>query len=242
MRNDSSGKCIGVHPVTRLPGILLICMLVATAPNALAQGAGEPGWITDKFEVTMRTAPRKGASIARLLSSGTQIQLLESPAGSDYSRVQTLGGTEGWVLNRYLLKRAPARITQPEIEQRLQKSRDKVKGLERQLRDLTAERDALNQQMGQLENSGEGLQTELEEIRGLSANAIQINDQNKQLRQRLVDNERTLDQVKAENMRLASRSNREWFVIGALVLVFGFLLGLILPRIRWRKKSNWDAF
>ena len=51
--------------------------------------------------------------------------------------------------------------------------------------------------------------------------------------------EQALEDAKAENRRLASRSNREWFVIGALVVIFGILVGLILPRIRWKKKSSW---
>ena len=83
------------------------------------------------------------------------------------------------------------------------------------------------------------LQKELDEIRRLSSSVIETNEQNKQLRKRLIDNELSLDELKAENGRLAARSNREWFVIGALVVIFGIGIGLILPRIRWRRKSRW---
>jgi SH3 domain protein len=31
-------------------------------------------------------------------------------------------------------------------------------------------------------------------------------------------------------------------MVGAGVVLIGILAGLIIPRIRWRKKSSWDTF
>ena len=73
---------------------------------------------------------------------------------------------------------------------------------------------------------------ELDDIRSASANAIQLRDQNKSLRQRVIDMEREMNRVAMENRELASRANREWFVIGAAVLIVGMLLGIIVPRLK----------
>lgn len=219
---------------------ILIALSVCTglSPTIRAQ-EGEAAWVTDQFEVTMRTGQDTSKAIVRMLKSGTQVERLERPPGSDYSRVRTSSGAEGWVLNRYLQSRPPARVTQPEIERRLQQSEAQRNQLQSQVRSLTQERNELQRQLGEERSSGEEVQQQLSDVRKLSSNVIQIDEQNKQLRQRLIDNERTLDELKAENSRLASRSNREWFVIGAMVIMFGILVGLILPRIRWRKKSSW---
>jgi len=218
--------------------MLLACMALFPAQEADAQGA-ENAWVTDQFEVTMRTGQDRSKAIVRMLKSGTRVERLERPPGSDYSRVRTGSGAEGWVLNRYLLTRPPARITLPDVEKRLQQAQEQRKKLERQVRTLTEERTQLQRQLNQLQNSGEDVQKQLDDVRKLSSNVIQIDGQNKQLRQRLIDNELAVDELKAENSRLGSRSNREWFVIGAMVIMFGILVGLILPRIRWRKKSSW---
>lgn len=218
--------------------IVWACITLFPVPDADAQDA-ENAWVTDQFEVTMRTGQDKSKAIVRMLKSGTRVERLERPAGSDYSRVRTGSGAEGWVLNRYLLTRPPARITLPDVEQRLQQTQEQRKQLQGQVRALTEERAQLQRQLNQLQNSGEDVQKQLDDVRKLSSNVIQIDDQNKQLRQRLIDNERAVDELKADNSRLASRSNREWFVIGAMVIMFGILVGLILPRIRWRKKSSW---
>ena len=86
------------------------------------------------------------------------------------------------------------------------------------------------------------LQEQLDEIRELSTDAIQLDEQNKRLKQQLIDNERRVDELEAENRELSARSNREWFIVGAAVVVFGILLGLIIPRLRWQKKSSWSDF
>lgn len=230
--------------VSRPAGILwriAVCMFsLPLLPMQAAQAQdAEAAWVTDQFEVTMRTGQDTSKAIVRMLKSGTRVERLERPAGSDYSRVRTGSGAEGWVLNRYLLTRPPARVTQPDIERQLQQSQQKVRQLQGEVRTLTQERSQLQRQLDDSQNTGESVQQQLDDVRKLSSNVIQIEDQNKQLRQRLIDNERALDELKAENSRLASSSNREWFVIGAMVIMFGMSVGLIVPRIRWRKKSSW---
>lgn len=216
--------------------------LIFWAPSLGAQQGGSQSnqrWVSDQFEITMRNGKDNRKAIVRMLPSGARLELLEEDAEAGYSRVKTPGGAEGWVLNRYLMKSPPARMILPDLETRLRKSQEKRSELEREIRDLRKERSELQRQSGQLEKSGLTLQEELDEVRRLSSSVIEVNDQNKQLKRRLIENERLLDELKTENDRLVARSSREWFVIGALVVIFGILIGLILPRIRWRKKSGW---
>jgi len=220
--------------------VLLLLSLMLVAGSVSAQGA-ENGdrWVTDSFEITMRNGKGKRQSIIRMLRSGTKIELLETDAQEGYSRVRTGSGAEGWVLSRYLLKRPPARIAMPVVEARLRASESKRKELTAQLKTVSSEHDQLKRQLNSVETSGQGLQEELDDVRRLSANVIQVDSQNKSLRRTLAEAQGSVEKLQAENRRLASRANREWFIIGALVIIFGMLIGLILPRIRWRKKSSW---
>jgi SH3 domain protein len=236
---NNSGSVRGMLAAIALLGTTT---LIFWTPSLYAQQGGSKSsqrWVSDQFEITMRSGKDKRKAIVRMLPSGAQLELLEEDTDAGYSRVRVSSGAEGWVLNRYLMKRPPARLVLPDLESRLRKSQEKRSELEREIRDLRTERGELQRQSGQLEKSGSNLQGELDEIRQLSSSVIEVNDQNKQLKRRLIENERLLDELKAENNRLAARSNREWFVIGALVVIFGILIGLILPRIRWRKKSGW---
>jgi SH3 domain protein len=163
--------------------------LIFWAPSLNAQPGGSKSsqrWVSDQFEITMRSGKDNRKAIVRMLPSGAQLELLEEDAEAGYSRVRISSGAEGWVLNRYLMKRPPARLVLPDLESRLRKSQEKRSELEREIRDLGTERGELQRQSSQLEKSGSNLQGELDEIRQLSSNVIEVNDQNKQLKRRLI--------------------------------------------------------
>jgi len=209
------------------------------APASAQDEPGENRWVSDSFEITMRSGKGNRQAIVRMLRSGTKIELLETDPEAGYSRVRTASGAEGWVLNRYLLKSPPARVTMPQVEARLRASESKRRELAKELKNVQRERDQIKRQLGSVEASGQGLQKELDDVRRLSANVIQVDNQNKSLRQSLAETQAQVEKLQIENKRLASRANREWFIIGALVVMAGMLIGLILPRIRWRRKSSW---
>ncbi len=221
-------------------GLLLVMVACSTSSPVVAQDdAGQSVWVSDEFEITMRRGQGNRQAIIRMLASGTRLELLEKNDEAGYSLVRTGSGAEGWVLNRYLLRQPPARVTMPGLQAKLIQIEAQRTQLTRELRELTAERGALQRKLQQSVASSDDVHQELDRVRELSNNVIQIDIDNVQLRQSLGETQAELEKARDENRRLASRSDREWFVIGALVVIFGILVGLILPRIRWRRKSSW---
>lgn len=225
-------------------GVFLALLLLGLAGTMSMPAVAQQGdrWISDSFEVMMRSGKGNRQSIVRMLSSGSKVELLELDEAAGYARVRTPGGAEGWVLSRYLLRSPPAKVRLPNVEQQLAASQTKRKDLQQQLGQLRKERDQLQRQVAELERSGSTLQTQLSDIRRLSANVIQVDEQNQQLRERLAAAEQTLGELQRDKERLERRAAREWFVVGAGVIIIGIILGLILPRIRWRRKSSWSDF
>jgi SH3 domain protein len=234
-RRATTGK-LCVRSVSLMLGTLLML------GNGICNAADGERWVTDNLEITMRTAKDNRAKIIRMLRSGTRLEVVETDKAAGYTRVRTKGGTEGWVLSRYLLRSAPARVTLPDVQARMKRSDGQAQTLEKKNRTLQQERNELQRQLNQLENSSKGLESDLDKIRRTSSNAIQMEAENRELHQRLTETERTLTELENENNRLSGQSSREWFVVGAGVVIFGVLLGLILPRMRWRRKSSWGDF
>ena len=202
----------------------------------------EDRWVTDEFEVMMRTGKSNSQSIVRQLKSGTQVEVLAEDKAAGYTQVKVGSGAEGWVLSRYLKRGPTAKILLPNLEARLKKSEAATGELRREITELKRERQKLQNQVAELQSTGSSVQQQLDRVTKLSAGTIQVDDQNRQLKKRLVEGDQQIELLENENSRLGSRANREWFLVGGAVLVLGLLLGLILPRISWKKKSSWSDF
>jgi SH3 domain protein len=235
---DKRAAMLACHGLLVL--LVAACLGGVLLQPAVAQGADR--WVTDDFEVTMRTGKSNRQSIVRMLSSGSKVELIELDQEAGYALVRTSGGAEGWVLSRYLLAEPPARIRLPAIEKQLERSQASRNEMQQQLREVSEERNQLRRRVSDLESAGEDLDRQLKDVRRLSANVIEVDEQNKQLRERLAAAEQTVTDLQRENEKLSGRAAREWFVVGAGVVVFGMVLGLVLPRIRWRRKSSWSDF
>ncbi len=218
-----------------------IIVVILLAIGSVAASA-ETRWVTDEFEVMMRSGKSTKQSIVRQLKSGTALEVLEVDNDSGYSRVRTSSGAEGWVLSRYLRGVPTAGLRLPELERQLRDSEAQRAKINAELTQLKQDKRALEREIGELQSTSSSQQSKLERITRLSADTIQVDQQNTELKKRLAASEQQIERLETENQQLGSRANREWFLIGGAVLVAGLLLGLILPRISWRKKSSWSDF
>jgi len=156
--------------------------------------------------------------------------------------VRTSGGTEGWVLTRYLMDEPSAREQLATLTSQLTSEASRGSSLNTQLGAIRGEYDAAAQRVDMLESENGKLQSELAEIKRTAANVLTINNQNKGLREQLAAEEIRVAALEQENRELTSQTTRYWFMSGALVLVVGMVLGLWLPRIRWQRRSRYDSF
>ena len=212
-----------------LLGLMLSC----------AAGAQE-AWVSDQFEVMLRTGPSTSNAIERVLKSGTALEVLETDAEAGYARVRTNAGTEGWVLSRYLMDEPSAREQLARLTGQLTNATNTGSSLTQQLDAVRGEQNSANNRIAVLEREKASLEKELAEIKRTAANVLAIDKQNKDLRDELATTQIEVSTLEQRNRELTGESTRTWFLTGALVLVIGIILGLWLPRIRWQKRSRYD--
>ena len=202
----------------------------------------ESAWVTDQFEITLRSGPSTSNAIQLMVGSGTRLEVLERDADSGYTRVRTQGGTEGWVLTRYLMSEASAREQLERLTSQLTNANSRGSSLDSQLKAIRSEYDAANRKIQTLERDKAAVEEELADIKRTAANVLSINEQNQSLMDELTAAQIRADTLEQENRALASQTKRYWFMAGALVLLVGILLGIWLPRIRWQRRSRYDRF
>jgi len=215
-----------------------LLLAVLAAPTAFAA----PAWVSDQFEITLRSGPSTGNAIQLMITSGTRLEVLERDAESGYSRVQTAGGTEGWVLSRYLMSEPSAREQLETLSGQLTNANSRGSTLDSQLTAIRAEYDSANNTIQQLEREKATVEEELAEIKRTAANVLAINEQNQSLMDQLAAAQIRADTLEQENRELTGQTTRYWFMTGALVLLVGIILGIWLPRVRWQRRSRYDRF
>lgn len=217
-------------------------LLIAAGGLLTGSAMAESAWVSDRFEITLRSGPSTNNAIQLMLSSGTELEVLERDTESGYSRVMTGGGTEGWVLTRYLMNEPAARDQLASLTSQLTSEASRGSSLDSQLGAIRGEYETATRRIQTLENEKSSLEAELADIRRTAADVLAINRQNKDLREQLAAEEIRVATLEQENRELTGQTTRYWFMSGALVLVVGMILGLWLPRIRWQRRSRYDRF
>ena len=216
---------------------LLSVMLLGITLTAQA----ETRYVSDELEIDMRSGTSNQHRILRMLPSGTALEILGDDKETGYSQVRTTSGAEGWILSRYLQTAAPA-------SQRLAETEKKLAELELQSRQRMAklsesDKEFINvtEELTRVKDENLKLSKQLADIQRTASSALAIDAENQELKNTLMQMERGQETLRQENVALHDRTARDWFMIGAGVIVVGIILGLILPRIRVRKRSSWGS-
>jgi len=227
--------------MNKRPVLRIVCFL-GCGLLAVVKTLAAPAWVSDNFEIMLRSGPSSSNAIQLMLTSGTQIDVLERDEEAGYSRVRTGGGTEGWVLSRYLMSEPPAREQLATLTSQLTSANAQGTSMGSQLEAIKGQYDSAGRQIRTLESERDKLESELAEIRRTAANVLSIDSQNKELQQQLTDAEIKASILEQEKQELSSQQTRYWFLSGALVLLVGIISGLWLPRVRWQRQSRYDSF
>jgi len=217
--------------------ILFIVLVFGLLANAMA----ETRYVSDRLEIQMRTGKGTQFRILRMLPSGTPVEILETDQENGYTRVRVPGGVEGWVLSRLLMKGRAARDKLADAEKRLASLELENRKLSSALGELRKAKGSGDKQLSQFDKENRKLKQELENIRRTASSSLAIDAENRELKSRIVAYERQVQSLQQENSGLKDRTARDWFMVGAGVIILGMIIGLIIPRIRWRKKSSWDS-
>lgn len=202
--------------------------------------AQETYYVNDELVITMRSGESTQNQIIRTLKSGTKLEVLETNKETGYSLARTAGGTEGWVLTRYLTATPIAKHRLAAAEEKSSQLEKELAELKTQFKQTSESREALDQSSNKLASENDKLNNELQQIRDISGNAIALNNDNKTLREKMIHLETELQAMEQQNSVLRDRSARDWFITGTGVTILGILIGLIIPKIRFQRKSNWN--
>ena len=224
----------------KLAPTLITIALCAALPAGPA--LAEVMYVTDEFEITMRSGTSTSNSIVRMLKSGAPVTVLENDLATQYSLVQTEDGKQGYVLTRFLMERPAAKKSLAELQLRFEQQGERIDSQVARIAEIER---ALEQEQSDnraLKTTLRASEQELAEVRGAAEDTLNILEQNGRL-QTLVE-ELRMEKAGLEetNAELSDSTRLDWFVRGGAVSLIAFLIGIIVTRIRWRKQDSWGSY
>jgi SH3 domain protein len=220
----------------------LVLSALLTACITIPLAAAETRYITDEFEVTMRSGTSTSNSIVRMLRSGQAVTVLEEDLASQYSLVETDDNKKGYVLSRFLMEVPAARQSLQELRVSFDQQSSRIDS-------QNAEISELNQSLAQEKSDNQALKAtlraseqELAEVRGAARDTLNILEQNKRLQTVLDELREEKAQLTEINAELSDSTRLDWFVRGGAVSLIAFVVGILVTRIRWRKQDSWGSY
>ncbi len=213
----------------------LLLLLVTMAGSVWGEATH---WVRDRIVISVRNAPTSDAQVVRTISSGTGMELLERSANGAYARVRLENGVEGWVAARYLVDKPIAAMRLAKMEKEWKRFKDENAQLKKELEDLRELSGDL-EAVRRLRAENVRLNTEVERFKEINTEPLALANENEKLRSRNLAMDKELQMVRQELQVARDRSERDWFLLGAGVLFAGILVGLVVPRLRLRKRDSW---
>ncbi|MCB1876436.1 MAG: TIGR04211 family SH3 domain-containing protein [Chromatiales bacterium] len=203
---------------------------------------GETQYVSDAVKVTLRSGPSIQNKILRMLPVGAPLKVLETDEKTGYSRVRFDGDTVGWILTRQLSREPSPRQQLEETRSRLSAVETNNGALAEELKQLQERFTNTDEQRAKLLNDNRRLAEELKALQQSAANTLFTEQENLRLQNNVQELEKRLSDLQFQYDGIQRENARDWFMVGAGVILLGILVGLILPRMRWKRRgSSWDT-
>jgi len=227
-----------MHKLSLIKTSLFIASLLICSISS----AQQIRYVTDQLEVTLRSGPSTSNSILSMLKSGDPVKIIEQDEETKYSLVETESNKKGYVLSRFLDNEASGRARFATLQvqaDRLKETIGKLKQERDELRNISA---ADSKEIDRLKTTLSQTETELHDLKVSTNDTVLILQQNDSLKSRINELETDKQQLSEENARYKDSTAMDWFIRGASVALIAFLLGIIVTRIRWKKRDSWGSY
>ncbi len=215
--------------------VLLICYQAAPCM------ASERLYVSDSFTITLRTGPSTENKIIKILNSGQALDVLE--VQDKWSRVTLVSkdgtGAEGWVLNQYLMERVPYEIQAKALLSENGKLKEDLSNLTSKLSTVEKDKKDTSAEYNQTRNELDSLKKEYESLKNASSEYLSLKAEYDSNLLKIKSDEEKLNELEMENSTIKKSQNQMWFAAGAIVLLFGLIIGSILGRQSRKRTSSY---
>lgn len=200
------------------------------------QGWAAKTYVTDSFEITLRTGPSNEHKIIAMLLSGRPLEVVNTQG--EWSQVKVLDGDkEGWVMSRFLIARLPWEVQAKRLQEDLVSLTAKLNRVQKEFVDESQQRQGLAGELKRKNDELEILNREYRELKKGADGYLKLKTLHEATERDMKAAQAELSKLTTENENLRSSEQNRWFLSGALVLLCGLLVGGIAGRQQKKRRS-----
>ncbi|WP_028319016.1 TIGR04211 family SH3 domain-containing protein [Desulfobulbus elongatus] len=205
--------------------LLLICWFAAPVYAEIL-------YIKPSLEVLMRRNQGDNARIVATVPMGTAVELLQG--GKEWSRVRLQGGTEGWVRSRFL--GSSPLIPVANIKPGLGPD-GTVTDPQARFRDIVEENERLRKELAACTTDRSTLADKYQTLVADPTSSIHTKTYLGEAQKQIEELRQQLAAAQIECTVLKKNQSITWFFTGAIVLLFGWLIGRVSSNGRKKRPS-----
>jgi SH3 domain protein len=219
-----------------------ICYLLSILLFSVGSAQADIIYVADDLNLSLRDAPTGYSHVLKVLPTGSPLTVIGKNTRTGFIRVRLTDGTEGYFKTRYTKTEPPVYDIKDASGQSMSLLQNENAAIKAELETLKASVTPGTSLEQSLAKERDQLSRELTDIKRTAANAVQLKAEHDALQERIVKAEREVEQYKLDNQVLKDTSKQDWFLYGGALALIGVLLGFILPKLSWKRKSGWDSY
>ena len=188
-------------------------------------------YVTDPKETLLRAGPGTNYKVLAALPSGSGMEVIKAAEWIQVRFLTPNGETrDGWVQGSAVGSYPPESIFIKDLQSENAQINERLTNLEKEKMGLVQREKDLTEKLKKTE-------TAYEELKGGSANYLKLKEEYDAAKLALVSSEENMQALLQENEDLKFSARIRWFIAGAIVLLFGWLLGWMTSRSQKKRKS-----
>ena len=219
-----------------LPDFLFMLFVAGTVQ------ARDIRYVSDKQYIPLRSgAGNEYRIVHRGIPSGTKLEVARVSSDGVWAEITTERGTTGWIRSQYLMKDLPAQNKVDAAVARAEQLAERNAALTAQLEQLQGERGELLDKVTETDTQLGSVSEELAQLKQISGKAVQLDVDNRRLVVETETLRSEVEMLESENQRLQDKLRSEDFMNGAMAVLLGVIITLVVPRLwpKRRRSSSW---
>jgi len=221
---------------TFLTCILLVFFFALSIPATVFSAAGSRWYVKQNAEVPLRRGRGDRYKILTVVSNGTPVKLIRENNG--WARIRLASGKEGWLLKRYLSPDKPLKDQVTSLQQKNIQLQEKLEETKSRLDKLTTARHKTEQELANCLSARDQAKADFHQLQQDTQDVISTKKELALARRQLEVLKKRLADMQLENTGLKKSSSLIWFLVGAGVLLVGWLIGLITGKRAKKRRSS----